>query len=195
MILLKLYLTFFKIGLFTIGGGLASLPLLKESVVDSGLISQTEFIDMIAISQSTPGPIGINMATFAGFKIASVAGGISATMGIVSPSLIIIILIAAFMKAYASNPYVQKIMHGIRPAAIGLIASAVCFIILKAVFADFDESLSGVYTHLQIFKTYIAHINFRAVFLFAFLSVFYKIKPTAPVLYIIAGAFLGIIIF
>ena len=142
MTLLKLYFVFFNIGLFTIGGGLASLPLLQRAVVDTGMVSQSEFVDMLAISQSTPGPIGINMATFAGHKIAAVPGGIIATLGMVSPSLLIIILIAAWMKDFASNPFVKNAMSGIRPAALGLIGSAAWFISEQALLASEDRAVS-----------------------------------------------------
>lgn len=178
MILLNLYWVFFKIGLFTIGGGLASLPLLQAAVVESGMISQTEFIDMIAISQSTPGPIGINMATFAGYKLAGIAGGFIATLGIVSPSLIIIMAIAAWMKNFASHPVVKGILSGIRPAALGLIASAAWFILQQAVILPGTASLS-----------------LPALLLFAALALAYRLKPASPILYILTGGAIGLLIF
>ncbi|QHI69390.1 chromate transporter [Tichowtungia aerotolerans] len=182
MTLLNLYLTFFKIGLFTIGGGLASLPLLQESVVNSGMIRQTEFIDMVAISQSTPGPIGINMATFAGFKLAGIAGGFVATLGIISPSLIIIMIIAAWMKNFASRPAVKGVMSGIRPAALGLIASAAWFILQKALFIPVSPDGESAF-------------SIPALLLFAGLALAYRLKPASPILYIVAGGALGLLIF
>ncbi|MGE4489245.1 MAG: chromate transporter [Kiritimatiellales bacterium] len=178
MMLLNLYWVFFKIGLFTIGGGLASLPLLQAAVVESGMISQTEFIDMLAISQSTPGPIGINMATFAGYKLAGIAGGFIATLGIVSPSLIIIMAIAAWMRNFAAHPVVKGIMGGIRPAALGLIASAAWFILQKAlVFAE------------------TASVSIPALLLFAGLALAYRLRPASPILYILAGGAIGLLVF
>ncbi|MBB6480059.1 chromate transporter [Spirochaeta isovalerica] len=174
MSLIELFITFFKIGLFTIGGGLASLPLLKEAVVDGGFITSDEFIDMVAISQSTPGPIGINMATYTGFKLASVPGGVVATAGIVTPSLIIIILIAALMKNFASSKAIQDSLSAIRPAALGLIASAVWFILSEAV-------LPGGQFFLPGFLIMTAILIARSLW-----------KAT-PVLYIMAGAIAGII--
>ena len=106
MIHLQLFGAFFKIGLFTIGGGLAALPLFQRELLALGWITPTEFIDMVAISQATPGPIGVNMATFAGFRVASYSGAVAATAGLAAPSLIIIVIIARFMKDYAHRPAV-----------------------------------------------------------------------------------------
>ncbi|WP_321991374.1 chromate transporter [Marispirochaeta aestuarii] len=179
MSFISLFITFFNIGLFTIGGGLASLPLLYEAVVDGGMISRNLFVDMLAISQSTPGPIGINMATFAGYQIAGIPGGFVATLGMVAPSLIIIVLIAAWFTNFSSHPLVQDVMGGIRPAALGLIASAAWFIFREALFipgADMQFSLP-------------------AAGLFIALAAAYKLKPATPVVYILAGGVLGIVLF
>ncbi|MDK2963392.1 MAG: chromate transporter [Verrucomicrobiota bacterium] len=195
MICLKLYFIFFKIGLFTIGGGLASLPLLKEAVVDSGMVSQHEFVDMLAISQSTPGPIGINMATFAGCKIASVAGGIAATLGIVSPSLIIIIMIAAWMRNFASHPVVKSVMRGIRPAALGLIGSAAWFVFCQALFIPVEKMPRGEETLLQHGRSIIQSVSLPALLLLIAMGIAFRVKPASPVVYILAGGLLGILIF
>src|SRR5699024_7366077 len=107
MIYINLFLIFFKIGLFSIGGGLATLPFLQELANNYNWISSEELIDMIAISESTPGPIGINTATFVGYKAAGIFGGIVTTLGIVTPSIIIIIIIAHYFKRFNEKPLVQ----------------------------------------------------------------------------------------
>jgi chromate transporter len=181
MTLIPLFLTFFQIGLFTIGGGLASLPLLKEAVVDGGLLALTDFIDMVAISQSTPGPIGINMATFVGYRLAGIPGGIVATVGITAPSLVIIMLIARWMRSYANHPVLQRVLRGIRACALGLIASAAWFILHEAVFAAAPGVAGGRWAQADI----------RALALFVVLAAAYRLKPAWPVLYIVAGGVLG----
>lgn len=181
MTLTSLFLTFFRIGLFTIGGGLASLPLLKEAVVDSGLLALTDFIDMVAISQSTPGPIGINIATFVGYRLAGIPGGIVATAGISAPSLVIILLIARWMRSYANHPIVENVLQGIRACALGLIASAAWFILHEAVFSGATGELGSLAKSLDV----------RSLVLFVVLAAAYRIKPAWPVLYIAAGGILG----
>jgi chromate transporter len=171
---------FFKIGLFAIGGGLATLPLLKEALLDSAWMSHGEFIDMVAVSQATPGPIGINMATYAGFKMAGVTGGLIATAGIVAPSLIIIILIARFMQDYADNIIVKDALAGLRPAAAGMITAAGLYIFGNSVIM-FDLFPSGGW------------FSIRTAALFAILGTFYMAKKGNPVFYLLAGAAAGII--
>lgn len=125
MIILELFFYFFIIGLISIGGGLSTIPLMTEILTSKGWLLQTEIIDMIAVSEMTPGPIGINMATYAGNKTAGLLGGISATAGLVAPSIIIIVIVAHFYTRYRNNPYVDGIMRKIRPVVTGMIA-AVC---------------------------------------------------------------------
>lgn len=123
-ILIQLYFEFLKIGLFAIGGGLATIPFLQELGDKTLWFTQGELADMIAVSESTPGPMGINMATFVGFETAGVLGGILATLGTITPSLIIIILISKILIKFKESSIVQSIFYGIRPASAGLIASA-----------------------------------------------------------------------
>ncbi|MGE4465291.1 chromate transporter [Sphaerochaeta sp.] len=125
MIYLALFWEFFKIGLFSLGGGLATLPFLyKLAETHPHWISAQAIADMIAISESTPGPIGINMATFAGFQAAGAVGGVIATLGEVTPSVIIIILIARFLTAFDKNQKVKDAFYGLRPAVVALITYA-----------------------------------------------------------------------
>ena len=134
MIYLLLFLEFAKISLVCVGGGYASMPLIQASVVDTyHWLTLPEFIDVFTISQMTPGPIGINAATFAGMKTAGIGGAISATMGFVTPSLFLCIILAKIMFKYGSLGSIHGILNGLRPAVMALIAAACISFILLAV--------------------------------------------------------------
>ncbi|MFI3227695.1 MAG: chromate transporter [Clostridia bacterium] len=124
MIYFKLFYEFAKVGLFAIGGGLATIPFLQDLSDSTGWFTQSELADMIAISESTPGPIGVNMASFAGFETAGILGAILATIGLITPSLVIIIIISKVLSQFKESEVVQKIFYGIRPASAALIAAA-----------------------------------------------------------------------
>lgn len=184
MIYLKLFGVFFKIGLFSIGGGLATLPFLQEIVHQYGWITSEELINMIAISESTPGPIGINTATFVGNNTAGVLGGVIATLGIITPSIIIIIIIAHYFSRFSEQPIVQSAFYGIRPAVTGLIAAA-GFEVAKIALFNIDKYL--------LTNNIINLIDFKASMLFLlilFLIVKYK---KHPILYLLGAAILGVI--
>lgn len=121
---LRLYLEFFRTGLFAVGGGLATLPFLQEMGVRTGWFTTEDVADMVAVSESTPGPLGINMATFVGFKTAGLEGGLIATLGLVTPSIIIILIIAKILAKFKESKAVKKVFYGLRPASTALIASA-----------------------------------------------------------------------
>ena len=124
MIFLRLVLEFAKTGLFSVGGGLATLPFLYEMASNTGWFTSADVADMIAVSESTPGAIGINMSTYAGFKTAGVPGGIMATLGLALPSVIIILIIARFLAKFRKNPLVEGAFYGLRPASIAMITVA-----------------------------------------------------------------------
>jgi chromate transporter len=125
MILLKLFWSFFQIGLFSIGGGYAAMPIIQSQVVDiNGWLSMSEFADVITISQMTPGPIAINSATFVGIRIAGLPGAIVATIGCVFPSCIIVLTLAYIYYKYRGISTVQGVLNGLRPAVIAMIGSA-----------------------------------------------------------------------
>ena len=132
---------FFKTGLFAIGGGPATIPFLMEMAERYPWFTMSELSDMIAISESTPGPIGINMATFAGFRTLGLAGGILATLALVFPSIVIIIIIAKFLEGFQENRTVQAVFRGIRPAVTGLIAAAVLSMIRVSLFVEENGKL------------------------------------------------------
>ena len=124
MIYLSLYYEFFKIGLFAVGGGAATIPFLFDLSKKNKWFSFEELTNMIAVSESTPGPIGINMATFAGFQTSGTFGAIVATIGLITPSVIIIILVAKLLKCYSKNTAVQTTLSSIKPAVLALIILA-----------------------------------------------------------------------
>ena len=124
MILLQLFYEFAKVGLFTVGGGMASVPFLMVMSEKTGWFTQAQLLDMIAISESTPGPLGINMGTYVGFETAGVPGAIIATLGITLPTAALAIIVAKFLFGFKENKYVQGAFYGLRPASAGLIASA-----------------------------------------------------------------------
>ncbi|MCQ2741384.1 MAG: chromate transporter [Alphaproteobacteria bacterium] len=168
MIYVLLFFEFFKIGLFAVGGGLVTLPFLFDLSEKYGWFSATELADMIAVSESTPGPIGINMATFAGFNTAGVAGGLSATLGLVLPSIVIIILVARMLDKYRFNIRVQNILEGLRPAVLALI----------------------LYAGLQIAKITVTD-NLRILTFVAFLSMM-RLWKGSPIFYLFLAVGLGI---
>ena len=124
MIYLQLYWEFFKTGLFAVGGGMATVPFLHEIGLRTGWYTPAMLADMIAVSESTPGPIGVNMATYVGYTVGGIPGAVITTLGIISPCVIVILIIAAFLNAFRSSPTVERVFYGIRPASTALIAAA-----------------------------------------------------------------------
>ena len=184
MIYIKLFLVFFKIGLFSIGGGLATIPFLQEIVWKYGWITSQDLLDMIAISESTPGPIGINTATFVGYKTAGALGGIIATIGIVTPSLTIITIIAHYFGKINEKPIVQAGFYGLRPAVIGLIGAA-AFEVAKVSLFNIDAFLK---TH-----SISTLFNIKAIVLFGIILYLMKKYKRHPIIYLIGAAIVGII--
>ena len=129
MIYFQLFWEFLKVGLFTVGGGLASLPFLYDISDKTGWFSHAQLADMIAISESTPGPIGINMATYVGFTSAGVLGSVLATLGFIIPSIIIVSIVSRFLKKFSENKFVKGAFYGLRAVSVALICSALVSII------------------------------------------------------------------
>lgn len=124
MIWIRLYYEFFKAGLFAVGGGLATLPFLQDMGQATGWFGQQELLDLIAVSESTPGPIGVNAATYVGYHVGGLAGGIVATVGLISPSVLVILLISKVLEQFKESALVKALFYGLRPASTGLIAAA-----------------------------------------------------------------------
>jgi len=130
---LRLYWEFFKTGLFAIGGGMATLPFLKDIGATTGWFSQTDLMNMLAVSESTPGPVGINMATYVGYTVGGVPGAIVATIGEVTPSIIVILIVAAMLAKFRDSQYVANAFYGLRPASTGLIGAACAGVMLQVI--------------------------------------------------------------
>ena len=125
MTYLLLFYEFFKTGLFAVGGGMATLPFLYDmSARHSDWFSASQIADMVAVSESTPGPIGVNMATYVGFQVGSVPGAVVATIGLVTPSIIVILIIAAFLRSFRDSKLVNSVFYGLRPASAAMVAAA-----------------------------------------------------------------------
>ena len=129
MIYLRLFWEFFKTGLFSVGGGMATVPFLYKMSEQTGWFSASQLADMIAVSESTPGPIGVNMATYVGYTTAGVAGSLVATLGLVTPEIIVILLIAKILERFRQNRYVDAAFYGLRACSVGLIAAAAMLVI------------------------------------------------------------------
>lgn len=134
MILLKLFLTFFKVGLFSFGGGLSMMPLIEAEVTKAGWLTSSELVDFIAVSESTPGPFAVNISTFVGAGTAGIPGAICATLGVILPSFIIILLVARFYLKFRHNQWVRGAMRGLTPAVVGLISAALFSVSLTVFF-------------------------------------------------------------
>lgn len=124
MIYLRLFWEFFKTGLFSVGGGLATLPFLYQMGEKTGWFSVADVADMLAVSESTPGAIGVNMATYTGYTVAGIPGGIVATLGLITPSILVILLVAMALERFRENRYVKAAFYGLRPASMALISIA-----------------------------------------------------------------------
>ena len=184
MTLFNLCVQFFKTGLFAIGGGLATLPFLYEISDRFGWFSHADIADMIAISESTPGAIGINISTYAGYMTAGIPGGILATLSLAAPSVIIILIIAQFLKNFRDNNHVKNAFYGLRPASIAMISAAGINVVLIALINIPAFQASGNPGDLFIWRGIIL-----AVILFLAMN---KLK-LHPVVYIALSAVVGIL--
>ena len=137
MLLLSLFIEYFKIGLFAIGGGMATIPFLAKLAARTHWFTENDLLDMIAVSESTPGPIGVNTATYVGFHVSDLIGMLTSTMGLVTPSIIVIILVYSALKKFGDSFYVKSAMYGLRAASCGLIAAA-GFLVARVTLLDQD---------------------------------------------------------
>lgn len=187
MIFLQLYWEFFKIGLFAVGGGLATLPFLSDLSASTGWFTQNQLADMIAVSESTPGPIGTNMATYVGFTAAGIPGALAATLGEVTPSIIIILVIARFLESFRQNRFVNSTFLCLRPASVALITISGLSVASSAFL-----TLPDVLQWNQWFQW----LDWKAVVLAAVLIVVTQfVKPTKkvhPIVWILASGVVGI---
>lgn len=193
MIYLQLFWEFFQTGLFAIGGGMATLPFLRKMADATGWFTQTDLTNMIAVSESTPGPIGVNMASYVGYITGMSQGGVgyallgavTATVGLVTPSIIVILIIASVLKAFRNNRYVNNAFYGLRPASTGLIAAAGLSVVATTLFGM---------TSLTVLPTV---FNWKglilAVVIFVLTNFVKKTKKLHPIVFIGASAVIGIV--
>ena len=188
-LLLTLFFEFFKTGLFAVGGGMATLPFLYDmSARHPDWFTTAQLADMIAVSESTPGPIGVNMATYVGFHTAGILGGLVATLGLVAPSVIIILIIARVLKQFRENKYVDAAFYGLRPCSVGLIAAAGLLVVKIALF-DFDAyALSGEIADLFKLKALIL-----AAVLLVLTRAVKATKKLHPIVFILGSAVVGVL--
>lgn len=191
MILLRLFWEFFKTGLFAVGGGMATLPFLYDMSTRTGWFTQAKLADMIAVSESTPGPIGVNMATYVGFETAGIPGAVTATLGLICPSIIIILIIARVLKQFRENKTVDAAFYGLRPCSVALIAAA-GMLVAKITFLNPEVLTQG-----SGIAAYTGLVRWKAAALAAVLLVATRrIKPLKklhPIVFIAASAVIGIL--
>ncbi len=181
MIYLLLFYTFFKIGLFTFGGGYAMIPLIQDQVAAHGWMELEQLIDFIAVSESTPGPFAINIATYVGTEMGGLAGALCATLGVVTPSFIIILLVAKFYNAFKTNKYVAGCLTGLRPVVVGLIGYTVLSV-AKEVFFVGALSLES----LRSLRTLCSAVLFAAMLFLCFK------KKVHPIIIVLSSAAVGV---
>ena len=188
MIYLSLFWEFFKTGLFATGGGMATLPFLYRMSETKGWFTAAQLADMVAVSESTPGPIGVNMATYVGFTTAGIPGSLIATIGLVTPSIIVILIIARILQKFRSNKTVDAAFYGLRPCSVGLIAAAGLLVVKIALFT-LDRYAE---THAILDA-----LNIKAILLAAVLLVLTRgvkqVKKLHPIFFILASAVIGIL--
>ena len=189
MLYLRLFWEFFKTGLFAVGGGMATLPFLYDMAGKTGWFTAAQLADMVAVSESTPGPIGVNMATYVGFSTAGVAGAVIATLGLVTPSVIVILIVARILHQFRQNRYVDAAFYGLRPCSVGLIAAAGMLVVKIALF-DFELfQKTGIL--LDLFRP-------KALLLAALLLVLTRwVKQTKklhPIVFILGSAVIGVLL-
>ena len=178
----ELILRFLYVGLFTVGGGLASIPLLIENLVDTGLISESLFYNMLAVAQSTPGPIGVNLATYIGFSQHGVGGGIITTLSLIIPCFIISCLVSRVFQKFSETKVVKSAFYGIRAVVAGLIATA-AFGVYKVTLLGWKEFCSSG-SLLDLF-------HWKAILIFAVLFILLRRYKKHPILYIALGGLAG----
>ena len=199
MIYFRLFYEFAKIGLFAVGGGLATVPFLQDLSKRTGWFSTHQLADMIAVSECTPGPIGVNMATYTGFTVGGPLGSLAATLGLVFPSLVVILIVAKILAAFRDNKYVNSAFYGLRPASTGLIAAA-CLGVAKIALFDSGEQ--------EFLANMLSNIRWNAVILALILwffmnpgmfgrigknKVLKKIGGLHPIVFLAVAAVVGIV--
>ena len=188
MLLLTLFLEFLKIGLFTFGGGYAMIPLIKEAVLKHGWLTEEQFLNMIGVSEVTPGPIAINMATYVGSTQAGILGAVLCTIGVVLPAFVIMLLISILLKKYMKNKYVQSALSGIKFVAVALIASSALTLFADVLFPYTVGQNASITPNPIAIKIFILVV--AGYFL---LKILLKRKP-GPISIILMSAIIGLMV-
>lgn len=187
MIYLRLFFEFFKIGLFSVGGGLATIPFLQDLGARSGWFTAADLADMIAVSESTPGPMGVNMSTYVGFTCGGPIGAVVGVLGLITPSIIVILLVFMFLKRFRDSKVVDGVFQGLRPASTALITAAGVSVAVIALFTTVPSPATSMDRTLPYWPAIAI-----AVIVFICMRV-PKLKKLHPILYIAAAAAVGII--
>ena len=188
MIYLQLFWEFFKTGLFAVGGGMATIPFLYDLSDKTGWFTHNDLANMIAVGESTPGPIGVNMASYVGYTTAGIPGVIVATLGLITPCYLVILIVAHFLQKFRRSPLVDKVFYGLRPASTGLIAVAGWSVVCMALVNTAAYELSGSIADL---------LNWKGLILAALVwlgtNLWKKGKKLHPVAWIALSAVAGIV--
>lgn len=185
MTFLRLFWEFFKTGLFSIGGGLATLPFLSKMGNDYGWFTQEDLANMLAVSESTPGPIGINMATYVGNSVGGIWGGILTTIALVLPSYLVILAVEKVMERFKENHYVQGAMKTLRPASVGMVTAAVLGVVQSAL-----VNMNAVST-----MQWSSMVMLPSLLLFLILlALYYKFSKLHPLVFLALGALAGVVL-
>lgn len=185
MIYLSLFWEFFKIGLFAFGGAYGAIPLIKESVLTQGWLNETMFGNMVALSESTPGPIMVNAATYIGASQAGVCGAMAATLGVILPSFVIILFVTMFLRKWLKHKNVQVVLRGIKPCLMGIILATGVYMAFTAVFGREDSTIPD----------WSALVILIALTALSFVYPLLKKKEFSPILLIVIAAAFGIVMF
>ena len=183
--ILDLFLTFFKIGLFTFGGGYAMIPLVREVVIDKNWLAEADFYSFIGVCESTPGPVAINMATYIGSVQGGILGSVCATLGVVLPSFLIILLIASILHKFTENKYFKNFIRGVKPIVMALILSTGILLLVECIGLNIEQMTFDLKIVSTIVFVLIVGIYFGALKLFK--------KKLSTIYLIIIAAGLGII--
>lgn len=187
MLYLRLFAEFFCTGLFSVGGGLATIPFLQDIGQRTGWFTSHELANMIAISESTPGPMGVNMATYVGFTSAGIPGSVIAVLGLITPSVIVIMIVATVLRRFRDSKYVNALFYGLRPASTGLIAAASWSVITISLL-----DIAGWQADGQLLTLF----NWRCILVAVAIFVLTRLKFTKrlhPVVWILLSAAAGIV--
>ncbi|MDR1625738.1 MAG: chromate transporter [Spirochaetia bacterium] len=190
---LQLVWSFFKIGLFSYGGGYAMVPMMQGEIAAHGWLPVREFADIVAISQMTPGPIAVNAATYIGYRVAGVFGSAAATLGVTLPSFILVVLVTHFLQKFKESRAVNSLLSGIRPATVGLIGAAVVFFARMSFFIPYPEWKGFGILPGEVLRLGFADLRIPTLVIFLIILIETKLFKLKPIPAIVLSAALGMI--